>query len=183
VSPLPILRARRARVALWMALIGPLAACDGPEPSVAERAIDEAAEAPAGPDSAQDSGPVAEPAPPATPVLPDFSAAGWNRVESRAGTYVVHWRTPAGAIPRNADFDLEVWVLRDGAPPAELLLDVNAWMPDHGHGMLRRPRAERQPDGSFRVEGLLLHMRGHWQVFFEMFEGTLAETAECAVEL
>ncbi|HEX6884298.1 MAG TPA: hypothetical protein VF530_13045 [Planctomycetota bacterium] len=176
MSSLPILRARRARAALWMALIGLLAACDGPAQGVAERVEAQAAEAPA----AQDSAHVSEPA---APVLPDFTAPGWTRVESRAGTYVVHWRTPAGAIPRNADFDLEVWVLRDGAPPAELLLDVNAWMPDHGHGMLRRPRAERQPDGSFRVEGLLLHMRGHWQVFFEMFEGTLAETAECAVEL
>jgi hypothetical protein len=115
--------------------------------------------------------------------LPDFSVAGWNQVDSRAGTYRVHWRSLAGKIPRNEDFELEVWVLRDGAPAKDVHLDVHAWMPDHGHGMLRKTRPEPQPDGSFRVQGMLLHMRGHWQLFFDMLEGTVAETAESAVDL
>lgn len=119
----------------------------------------------------------------ATATLPDLSDPSWNRVQSRAGTYEVLWRSRSGKIPRNEDFELEAWVLRDGAPARDALLEVSAWMPDHGHGMLRRPRAELQSDGSFRVEGMLLHMRGHWQLFFELLEGTLAETAECAVDL
>jgi len=125
---------------------------------------------------------------PAEPVqspatLPDFSVGAWNQVDSRAGTYRLHWRSLTGKIPRNEDFALEVWVLRDGAPVKEVHLDVHAWMPDHGHGMLRKTRAEPQPDGSFRVEGMLLHMRGHWQLFFDLLEGTMAETAESAVDL
>jgi YtkA-like protein len=117
------------------------------------------------------------------PALPDFSDPSWTRVPSRAGAYLVCWRPEGGKVPRNEDFTLEVWVLRDGAPVRDGQLSVSAWMPDHGHGMLRTPRSTVQSDGSFRIEGMLLHMRGHWQVFFEVLEGNLAETAECALDL
>lgn len=115
--------------------------------------------------------------------LPDFTDPAWTRVPSRAGKYLVCWRSLTGSVPRNEDFELEAWVLRDGQPAQEAHLTVSAWMPDHGHGMLRQPRAEARADGSFRVEGMLLHMRGHWQLFFEVLEGHLSETAECALDL
>jgi hypothetical protein len=121
------------------------------------------------------------PTPPAA--LPDFTDPSWTRVTSRGGRYLVCWRALDGRVPRNEDFELEVWVLRDGKSVEDALLSVSAWMPDHGHGMLRQPKAEARADGGFRIPGMLLHMRGHWQVFFEVLEGTLAETAECAVDL
>jgi hypothetical protein len=123
------------------------------------------------------------PAPAAAPALPDFTTPEWTRVTSRAGTYLVCWRSEPRTIPRNADFELDVWVLRDGAPVADAILTVSGFMPEHGHGLLRAPRAERQEDGSYRVTGMLLHMRGHWQLLFEVLEGSLAETAECALEV
>jgi hypothetical protein len=115
--------------------------------------------------------------------MPDFDDPAWTRVPSRAGQYLVCWRSLAGGVPRNQDFDMEVWVLRDGAPATTASLSVNAWMPDHGHGMLRQPRAEPRGDGSFLVEGMLLHMRGHWTLLFDVLEGTLAETAEHGLDL
>lgn len=119
----------------------------------------------------------------AASVLPDFAESSWTRVPSRAGKYLVCWRTPSGEVPRNEDFELEVWVLRDGAPVSGASLSVSAWMPDHGHGMLRQPRTELRDDGAFRVAGMLLHMRGHWQLRFDVLEGALSETAECALDL
>ena len=119
----------------------------------------------------------------ATAPLPDFDDASWTRVTSRAGKYLVCWRSLSGSVPRNQDFELEAWVLRDGAPVRDAHLTVSAWMPAHGHGMLRQPQAEAREDGSFRVAGMLLHMRGHWQLFFEVLEGSLSETAECALDL
>jgi hypothetical protein len=104
-------------------------------------------------------------------------------VTSRAGKYLVCWRSLSGSVPRNQDFELEAWVLRDGAPVRDAELAVSAWMPDHGHGMLRQPQAVAREDGSFHVSGMLLHMRGHWQLFFEVLEGSLSETAECALDL
>jgi len=119
----------------------------------------------------------------ARPGPPGPDEPGWTRLRSRSGTYEICWRAPDGPIPRNQDFTIEAWVLRDGAPLREGILTVTAWMPDHGHGMLRRPSSQRQPDGSFRIEGLLLHMRGHWEVFFEVLEGTLSETADYELDL
>src|SRR5262249_42017610 len=115
--------------------------------------------------------------------LPDFADPSWTRVPSRAGKYLVCWRSTSGSVPRNQDFDLEVWVLADGAPVTDAVLSVSGWMPDHGHGMLRAPRARAKGDGSFAVEGMLLHMRGHWQLLFEVLEGSISETAECALDL
>jgi hypothetical protein len=142
--------------------------------------------APAVPLPDETPAPTETPAPEAVPpaqALPDFSDTSWSEVRSRAGTYDVRWRSSSGQVPRNQDFALEVWVLKDGVVARDLHLDVNAWMPDHGHGMLRRPRAVAQPNGSFRVEGVLLHMRGHWKLRFEMLSGTVAETAEVALDL
>lgn len=115
--------------------------------------------------------------------LPDFTDPSWTRTPSRAGQYLVCWRSVGGSVPRNEDFELEVWVLADGRPVRDATVAVSAWMPDHGHGMLRQPRAEARDDGSYRVAGMLLHMRGHWLLRFEVLEGSLSETAECALDL
>ena len=122
-------------------------------------------------------------APEAPLPLPDFTEPSWTRVPSRANKYLVCWRAIGGSVPRNEDFELEVWALKDGQPVQDAVITVSGWMPDHGHGMLRQPSVEARSDGSFRVEGMLLHMRGHWQIFFEVLEGNLSETAECALDL
>jgi hypothetical protein len=151
----------------------------GPERSTEESAVP----APGtGPSHAEEPA-TSEPGDASNATLPDFADPSWTRVTSRAGKYVVCWRSRSGRVPRNEDFELEAWVLRDGVPVRDAELAVSAWMPAHGHGMLRLPRAERNEDGSFRVEGMLLHMRGHWQLFFEVLEGSLSETAECALDL
>lgn len=162
--------------------------CREEAPSAAGAAPQASAEAtqalvPAATDGAHDGAPADDGAALERAQLPDFSDPSWTRTESRLGRYLVCWRPLTGQVPRNEDFTLEVWVLRDGAPVRDALLAVNAWMPDHGHGMLRRPTAEAQPDGSFRILGMLLHMRGHWQLMFEVAEQGLSETAECALEL
>jgi hypothetical protein len=162
-----------------------LSACraDGREQDVRARAAEHGGAPVHGPPSGPSlPAPAAEPAA-SLPVLPDFTDAAWTRVPSRGGKYLVCWRSLAGRVPRNEDFELEVWVLRDGMPVRGAYLGVSAWMPDHGHGMLRQPRAEEREDGSYRIAGMLLHMRGRWQLFFEVLEGTLSETAECALDL
>lgn len=146
--------------------------------SAREGAPADPAEAPAGA-----AGGEVAPAPAGAVVLPEFDDPVWTRVASRAGKYVVCWRSLSGKVPRNEDFELEVWVLRDGAPVGEALLEVSGWMPEHGHGMLRKTRTVQREDGSFRVEGMLLHMRGKWQLLFDVLEGSLAETAESVLEL
>ena len=100
---------------------------------------------------------------------------------SRAGMFTAAWRSHPAPLPVNEPFELEVRLFEGGAdgPPlsgAELIVD--AWMPEHFHGMLRRPRATEVAPGRYRVRGMLLHMGGRWQVFVDVIRDGVAERAE-----
>jgi hypothetical protein len=120
------------------------------------------------------------PQPPVAPAPPPAAAAratlppGVTERETREGltqngAFRIRWESQPSPIPRNQPFTLRVHVTRADAPDAPLPdaeLEVNALMPEHGHGMNTFPRTTRQPDGSFLVEGLLFHMRGRWDLIF-----------------
>ena len=111
---------------------------------------------------------------------------GGRSVVSNAGTYRVVFTGPAGGLPRGAPFALDAWVFRADAPDRPLTgvrLTADAAMPEHGHGMNRVPRVEAHPDGRFRVEGMLFHMPGLWQLYFDVTAGALTERAQVDVEL
>ena len=46
-----------------------------------------------------------------------------------------------------------------------------ATMPEHRHGMNYRPLITPLGSGRFRVEGMMFHMAGHWQLAFEIQAG------------
>ena len=54
-------------------------------------------------------------------------------------------------------------------------LAVDARMPEHGHGMGYQPQSRRTAPGRWRVEGLMLHMRGRWELDFALGTGAQAE--------
>jgi hypothetical protein len=56
-------------------------------------------------------------------------------------------------------------------------LSVDASMPEHRHGMNYTPEITRQNADSFRVDGLLFHMPGDWELYFDVAEGGRAERA------
>ncbi|MCZ6598178.1 MAG: hypothetical protein O7B99_11115, partial [Planctomycetota bacterium] len=67
---------------------------------------------------------------------------GWRVAPSRAGMFLAAWRPVPDPIPNNEPFELEVRVFdAEGAPLVGVQVFVNAWMPEHRHGMPRRPRA------------------------------------------
>jgi len=143
-----------------------------PAPGVASPA--DAASPPASEAASADPGPAQ-----ATPALPDFGAPGWTRVTSDSGARLVCWRALGDGVPRNRDFTLEVWVFQDGEARAGLDLTVSAWMPEHSHGMLHAPRTRDRGDGSYLVEGMLFHMRGRWELRFQVDEGASTDMARC----
>jgi len=128
--------------------------------------------------------PTAAPAPaaptaPSTPAAPPPAAAAHkdlppgvaeaetHRAPTRNGSFSVWWTSDPTPIPFNAPFTLRVWAASAGAPDVPLKdasIELGAQMPEHGHGMNRSPRVTPQPDGSVLVEGMLFHMRGHWEL-------------------
>lgn len=74
--------------------------------------------------------------------------------------------------PKNKNFTLNVTVLdKDGKAEGEFDIKVNADMPEHGHGMNTTPKVERTGKNTFQVSGMLMHMRGWWEIYVEVTKG------------
>ncbi len=55
-----------------------------------------------------------------------------------------------------------------GAPADVALLQVDADMPAHRHGLNYRVALQQVGPGRYRAEGLLLHMPGRWRLLFDL---------------
>ena len=74
-------------------------------------------------------------------------------------------------IPMAQHFALQVQLCdKDGISAADLK-SADATMPEHRHGMNYRPRIAPLGGGRFRVDGMMFHMAGHWQLVFEVQAG------------
>ena len=118
----------------------------------------------------------------------DSSAAwkGGTELLSNDGAWRFVYKVDDPGIRRGEPVSLEAWVFAadDPAKPrADVSLAVDAAMPQHGHGMNRVPRIEKRSDGSFRVDGLLFHMPGKWELYFDVARGPLVERAQTDVEV
>jgi len=76
----------------------------------------------------------------------------------------------APALRAGEHFALEIAVC-----PTPDGLRVDAWMPDHRHGMNYRSSLEALGGGRYRAEGLMFHMAGRWEIFFELRTGEKTE--------
>ncbi len=56
-------------------------------------------------------------------------------------------------------------------------------MPEHRHGMTRRPVIVRRADGSFTITGMLFHMPGYWEIHFDITREGETERAQLEVDL
>lgn len=124
------------------------------------------------------------PKPDPTPVVATESA--WRPLVSSDGGFALRWRPTPDPIPSLDPFSIEVEVFVDDSfttplDGGELLAD--AAMPHHGHGMNVRPRTTRLGPGRYRVDAMLFHMGGRWELFFDRIEGGAAERAQTTVVL
>jgi hypothetical protein len=111
---------------------------------------------------------------------------GSERIESNGREYGVFLLTDPSPIPANEEFSATVWVFRRNlydAPLTDVTLDVDAFMPEHGHGMNRVPEITQRKDGGFDVKGLLFHMGGNWELYLDVTRGPITERAQRRVVL
>ena len=78
------------------------------------------------------------------------------------------WRTVPQPVVVGQPFAVEFEVCPRAADALPERLSVDAWMPDHRHGMNYRPTLSGAPADLQRAEALLFHMPGRWQLVFEM---------------
>jgi len=94
----------------------------------------------------------------------------------KKGELVLAYRTPPAAgkanrIPMAKHFALEVQLCDKDSISAARLHKVDATMPEHRHGMNYRPAITSLDGGRFRIEGMMFHMAGRWELAFEVQSG------------
>ncbi|MDG2054215.1 MAG: FixH family protein [Phycisphaerales bacterium] len=105
-------------------------------------------------------------------------------IESNAGNYLVQFASSPDPMPVSELCELKVRVLRPNGKviaTEDLQLFADAAMPHHGHGMNVVPQVEAQNDGLFLVDGMLFHMPGRWELYFDITENDVTERAQCVV--
>ena len=73
----------------------------------------------------------------------------------------VQVRFPPAGVPLNEYFTLDV----STDPARAALVSVDADMPAHKHGMVSQPIVHALEPGHWRVDGMLFHMPGAWEVY------------------
>jgi hypothetical protein len=107
----------------------------------------------------------------------------WHVVLADDSRTSVAWRPVAGVVPRNEPFDLELLLFRGEALDGGAGIHLRGWMPDHAHGQVQQALVTELEGGRYLVEGVLLHMRGTWQLIFEITEDASRATAEFVIEV
>ncbi|TAG02373.1 MAG: hypothetical protein EAZ43_09570 [Betaproteobacteria bacterium] len=90
----------------------------------------------------------------------------------KKGDITAIWSVDGPAIAVGKHFALNVRV----CPVDSKLVRVNATMPEHRHGMNYRASVKPLSDGLWRVEGMMFHMPGRWELRLDVQSATQTET-------
>ena len=109
----------------------------------------------------------------ATYSLPGFAAQtcgadlrGAQSVESEH--YVLAYRTLPATPVIGRHFAVEMVACPKGNAPAPGGVAVDAYMPEHGHGMNYKAVVTPAGNAHYRAAGLMFHMPGRWDLIFEV---------------
>lgn len=99
--------------------------------------------------------------------------------------YIVKWSSAPNPLPLNEPFDIvfSVTPMKHSSESDKLEVAVDAAMPSHGHGMNTQPSVQHEADGSYVARGLLFHMSGHWELYFDITAGNITERAQFGLDL
>ena len=98
-------------------------------------------------------------------------------------SFRVTLQTDPAQIPVNEHFVMVFTVQSIAGTKIPGQVAVNADMPSHGHGMNTKPRLTALGDGRWRVEGMLFHMPGAWEIYVYVGRDQAMERAVFPVEL
>src|SRR5437762_8691147 len=84
-----------------------------------------------------------------------------------SGQHILAFRPDPFRIEVGQPFTLLLNACTRTGGPAELVA-IDATMPEHKHGMNYAPTIVSRGDGRFRIEGMVFHMPGTWEVVFDV---------------
>ena len=88
--------------------------------------------------------------------------------------YLVAFRPEPMRIEVGEPFSLLFNVCTKSDKPAELVA-IDAQMPEHKHGMNYRPTIVSLGEGRYRVDGMVFHMPGRWELAIDVRAGEESE--------
>ena len=94
---------------------------------------------------------------------------GARKVESTR--YVLAYRTKPAKLAVGQDFVVEMAVCPKGGGAAPETVRVDAFMPEHNHGMNYKAVVRAGEGGRYLAEGMMFHMPGKWDFIFEVRGG------------
>jgi len=109
--------------------------------------------------------------------------AAKKTIDSNDGRYQVEVETKPAAIEVNQPFDVVVTVTPKSGAAKDLGVVVDARMPAHFHGMNRTAKLSRAGGNTWKAEGLVFHMSGHWELYVDITDGGVTERAQMDVNL
>jgi hypothetical protein len=92
-----------------------------------------------------------------------------------AANAVVAYRTQPAKIPVGKHFSIDIVTCAKGNAPVPSVIAVDAFMPEHGHGMNYKAAVRATGSAHFRADGLMFHMPGRWDLVFDVQGPTGAE--------
>lgn len=112
--------------------------------------------------------------------------SGNSPITSNAGGYEVVFTLVPPKVPLNEPFEIRACVTAKAGSPTDaenLVISVDAAMPQHQHGMNTKPRIEQTGDGCIHAEGMLFHMVGRWELYFDITRNGITERAQTEIML
>jgi hypothetical protein len=86
--------------------------------------------------------------------------------------YVVAYRTLPEKVAVGRHFGVDFAVCPKPGQPAPEAVKIDAYMPEHRHGMNYQAVVKPAPaPGQYHAEGLMFHMPGRWEYIFEIRGG------------
>lgn len=89
--------------------------------------------------------------------------------------YTVAYTTTPAPIVVGQHFAVDFAICPRAGAKAPQAVRVDANMPEHKHGMNYRAGVTSAGHGGWRAEGLLFHMRGRWDLTFDVVTGNTTE--------
>jgi len=102
----------------------------------------------------------------AGPCAAALAALGPEARRVETSRFALAYRLEPGKVAIGKPFAIEIGYCARGPGPSRLAVDAE--MPDHRHGMNYRPRLTVTGPGRARVEGMVFHMPGRWDLLFDL---------------
>ena len=82
--------------------------------------------------------------------------------------YVLTYRTKPDKLSVGQHFSMDLAVCPKGGQAAPEAVRVDAYMPEHRHGMNYKTTVKSTAAGQYQAEGFMFHMPGRWEFIFEV---------------